>query len=287
MSARSSGLSRRGLRAPYSRGSAHDVALARAVPATCAPTPDNTHWTGVLNDLSSLEASLGVEFEERDLLVLALVHSSYLNENPGSFEESNERLEFLGDAVIGIAVAQELFRLNPEWPEGRLTEARSDLVRRETLARVAARVGLGDHLQMGRGEATGGGRERPSVLASAFEAVVGALFLDQGYDTAEAFIVRVLAPETPRLRRTASTRNSKSALQEAVQAMGAEPPEYRIVHVAGVEHARRFTAEVTVDGRVLGSGTGPRKSTAEQGAAAAALKAIPSGLQRGESGEPP
>jgi ribonuclease-3 len=227
-----------------------------------------------LTDQHPAEAALGVEFHDPDMLALALVHSSYLNENPGSFAESNERLEFLGDAVIGNASAHELYRRNPDWPEGRLTEARSDLVRRETLARVAARVGLGDHLQMGRGEASGGGRQRQSVLASALEAVVGAIFLDQGYDAAEEFLLRVLAPEMARLGRPTSARNPKSAFQEAVQAMGTEPPKYRIVDVTGEEHARVFTAEVSVDGRVLGSGKGPRKSTAEQRAAAAALNSL-------------
>ena len=227
-----------------------------------------------MNNHSSLEAALGVEFRQKELLTLALVHSSYINENPGAFDESNERLEFLGDAVIGTAVAQELYRRHPEWPEGQLTEARSELVRGETLAEVAGRLALGDYLYMGRGEDAGGGRGRPSVLAAALEALVGGLFLDRGYDAASAFVLRVLDPELSGLDDLASTKNPKSALQEAVQAIGAPPPTYRIVDIAGEEHALQFTAEVTVDGRVLGSGKGPRKSTAEQDAAAAALEAM-------------
>ena len=227
-----------------------------------------------MRDVAALEDALGVEFHDRLLLELALVHGSYLNENPGSSDESNERLEFLGDAVIGAAAAHELYRRNPEWPEGMLSEARSELVRGETLARVASRLALGEHLRMGRGGAAAGGRQSPSVLASALEAVVGALFLDRGYPDAEALALRLLEPEMPVLERPSTARNPKSALQEALQAAGGEPPTYRIVGVAGDDHARQFTAEVRVDGRVVGSGTGPRKSTAERRAAEAALAAM-------------
>ena len=223
---------------------------------------------------AALEAALGVEFGDRRLLELALVHGSYLNERAGAFEESNERLEFLGDAVIGVAAAHELYRRNPGWPEGRLSEARAELVRDETLARVASRLALGDRLRMGRGEAAGGGRERPGALAAALEAVVGAVFLDRGYPEAEALVVRLLAPEMRRLERPAAARNPKSALQEMLQAAGAKPPTYSIVGVAGERHAREFTAEVSLDGRVLGAGAGPRKSTAERRAAEAALAAM-------------
>ena len=227
-----------------------------------------------VSDVGALETALGVAFRDRRLLDLALVHRSYLNENQGSFTESNERLEFLGDAVIGAAAAHVLYRRNPDWPEGRLSEARSDLVRDDTLARVASRLALGDHLRMGRGAAAGGARQRPSVLASALEAVVGALSLDQGHDAAEALVIRLLAPEMREIERPASARNPKSALQEALQAAGGEPPTYTIVDASGADHARQFTAEVRVDGRVLGSGAGPRKSTAERRAAEAALAAM-------------
>ena len=227
-----------------------------------------------MDDVTALESALGVEFRDRRLLELALVHSSYLNESPGSFEESNERLEFLGDAVIGSAVAHELYRRNPEWPEGRLTEVRSEVVRGETLARVASRLALGDHLRMGRGAAAGGARGSPSVLASALEAVVGALSLDQGYAAAEAVVVRLLESEIRKAERPSVERNPKAALQEALQAAGGKPPTYTIVDVIGKDPDRQFTAEVCVDGRVLGSGTGPRKSTAERRAAEAALAAM-------------
>ena len=177
--------------------------------------------------------------------------------------------------MIGAAAAHELYRRNPEWAEGRLSEARSELVRGETLARVASRLALGDHLRMGRGgslQRRSG--SRPNVLASALEAVVGALFLDRGYPAAEALAVRLLEPEMPRLERPSASRNPKSALQEALQAAGAELPTYSIVDITGEDHSRQFTAEVCADGRVLGSGTGPRKSTAERRAAEGALAAM-------------
>ena len=130
-------------------------------------------WHKRVKRLGPVETALGVSFHDKELLRLALVHSSYLNENPTAFSEPNERLEFLGDALIGAVVAEELYRRNPEWSEGRLTEARSALVRGETLARLAESLGLGDHLYMGRGEEAGGGRDRPTNLAAALEAVVG------------------------------------------------------------------------------------------------------------------
>ena len=225
-------------------------------------------------DLDSLEAALGVAFRDRDVLRLALAHSSYLNEHPGVFPESNERLEYLGDALLGLVVAHELFRLYPTWPEGELTEARSALVRGETLAGLADRLRLGRHLYMGKGEESGGGRERPSNLAAALEAVVGAVFLDQGYRDSSDLVLRLFRPELSTLKRPGALKNAKSVLQETLQAEGVPAPSYVIVEVSGDEHLRRFTVEVTVGGKVAGRGTGARKSQAEQEAAADALKAI-------------
>ena len=225
-------------------------------------------------DLDSLEAALGVAFRDRDLLRLALAHSSYLNEHPGVFPESNERLEYLGDALLGLVVAHELFRIYPTWPEGELTEARSALVRGETLAGLADRLRLGRYLYMGKGEESGGGRERPSNLAAALEAVVGAVFLDQGYRDSSDLVLRLFRPELSTLKRPGALKNAKSILQETLQAEGVPAPSYEIVEVSGDEHLRRFTVEVTVGGQVAGRGTGARKSQAEQEAAADALRAI-------------
>ena len=218
-------------------------------------------------DHDSLEERLDISFNDKNLLNQALVHSSFLNENPGVFTESNERLEFLGDAIIGSAIAAELFSTYDSWPEGMLTSGRSSLVQGDTLARVAGRLGLGEYLQMGRGEEAAGGRNRSNNLAATFEAVVGAHFLDCGYDAAADLVLRLLKPELSELTEPGASPNPKSLLQEAIQARGQTAPSYRIVKVEGQDHARRFTAEVVVDGEPIGTGTGSRKALAERVAA--------------------
>lgn len=229
---------------------------------------------GPMPRLDSLEESLGVSFEDRDLLRLAFIHSSYLNENPGEFPESNERLEFLGDAFIGLVIARELYERFQDKPEGELTDLRSALVRGDTLARIADRLHLGQFLLMGRGEEASGGRERPSNLSAALESLVGALFLDQGYQTACAFTLEALAQELSAIGQSQAPRSPKSLLQELVQSRGMAPPSYRIVDAMGEDHARQFTAEALVSGEAMGRGTGPRKAQAEQEAARQALKAL-------------
>ncbi|MFQ5874820.1 MAG: ribonuclease III [Dehalococcoidia bacterium] len=230
-----------------------------------------------MRELGSLEERLGVSLRDRELLRLAFVHSSYLNENPGLLQESNERLEFLGDALLGLAVAHELYQRYPDRPEGELTALRSALVQGETLARIADSLHLGEYLLMGRGEEAGGGRERQSNLAATFEALVGAVFQDQGFEAARAFVLRVLSKELSTIGRRSVPKNPKSALQELVQGKGIASPSYRIVEVTGKDHARRFTAEVLVEGKVMGRGTGRRKSLAEQDAAQEALRAMREG----------
>ena len=221
-----------------------------------------------------LERALGVRFRDAGLRRLALVHSSYLNENPGEYPESNERLEFLGDAVLGMVVAEELYGVNPDWPEGRLTQARAALVQETTLAEAARDFGLGEMLRMGRGEEAGGGRERESNLSAGLEAVIGAVFLDQGYEAAREVVLRVLGERLSSLGEPEMSANPKSALQEAVQAEGLPSPTYRIVHEEGADHDRLFVAEVTVGGEVAGRGEGRRKSLAEQAAALEALRGV-------------
>ena len=222
----------------------------------------------------SLEQSLGVAFNDRSLLRLALTHSSYLNEATDPPTECNERLEFLGDAVLDMAVAAELYRLFPEHQEGALTAMRSQIVRGDTLARVARALDLGQHLLMGAGEVSTGGRERSSNLAAAFEALVGALFLDQGYEAADAFCIRALSGEIASADSSPHTQNPKSALQELVQSKHLPTPSYRIIDTAGKSHAPTFTAEVVVDGAALGTGSGRSKSLAEQEAAKTALASL-------------
>ena len=166
-----------------------------------------------------MKESLGVELKDESLLRLALVHSSYLNENPGEFDESNERLEFLGDAVIGLVVAEALYRRRPDEPEGGLTAMRALLVRGQTLARVARSLELGPQILMGRGEAESGGRERDSNLANALEAVTGAILQDQGYEVARGFLLKAMAEELASSSLPGHDTNPKSALQELVQSM--------------------------------------------------------------------
>ena len=222
----------------------------------------------------SAEDNLEVSFKDRGLLRLALIHSSYLNERLDRVEESNERLEFLGDAIVGAVVAEELYRRHPDLPEGKLTEYRATVVQRNTLAQAARGLSLGEGLLMGRGEEGSGGRERNSNLSAVFESVVGALFLDQGYDRTRVWVLSQLGPYLDEPTRLVAADNPKSALQEEVQAKGLGLPTYRIVSESGTDHERTFTAEVIVEGNVAGTGSGSRKTYAEREAARAALQAI-------------
>ena len=227
-----------------------------------------------MDKLAQLERAIGVDFLDRTYLEAALAHSSFLNEQPGTFEESNERLEFLGDAILGATIAEELYRLHPTWAEGELTHGRAAVVKRDTLAAVGRRLQLGEYLYLGKGEELAGGRERSNNRAAVLEALIGALFLDQGYEATRDVVLSILADEVSSLDKPASTKTPKSRLQEAVQGRGLAPPAYRIAQVGDDDHDRTFTAEVTVDGEVVGTGTGPRKAKAEQEAATEALKVI-------------
>jgi ribonuclease-3 len=231
-----------------------------------------------MSNLDDLQRRLGLEFRDRRLLHTAFVHSSYLNENPSAASESNERLEFLGDAVVGLVVADDLYRRFPERSEGLLTQMRIHVVQGETLARVARSLELGEHLVLGVGEEASGGRERDSSMAGLFEALVGAVYLDQGYHDAARFVLGVLDAELADSERIGHIKNPKSALQELLQGRGIPAPSYRITETKGKDHAREFTVVVLVDGKVMGEGKGRRKSLAEQEAAAYALDAL--------SGEP-
>jgi ribonuclease-3 len=225
----------------------------------------------VLDDWKSLEHRLGVTFRDPPLLRQAFLHRSYLNENPELSLLSNERLEFLGDAALSLVVAQRLYELFPTHGEGLLTELRAHLVRRDTLARAAERLALGDYLLLGRGEESAGGRRRPSNLAAVFEAVVGAILVDQGPGAVDAFVSSALADELEAIRSGVVTADPKSRLQVLVQSRGQDLPEYRTLKVEGPEHARLFTVEVCLDGEVVGIGQGKTKRQAEREAARRAL----------------
>lgn len=213
---------------------------------------------------AQLEAALQVTFANPEHLALAMVHRSYCAEH--SAEASNERLEFLGDAVLGLVVTEHIYTLYPEHPEGELAKVRAAVVNAETLAEVAAEVGLGGALQLGRGEDASGGREKPSILSDAMEAVFGAIYLDQGWDVAEECILRLLMTRIEDAASGPGGRDFKTRLQEAAAQRFAQVPRYAVSH-DGPDHARQFYAEVKLAGEVRGHGTGKSKKQAEQAAA--------------------
>jgi len=195
------------------------------------------------------------------------VHSSYLNENSDFPLPSNERLEFLGDAVLGFIVAESLHMEFPELPEGHLTMIRAFLVCRESLNEVASSLKLGDWLLLGRGEEATGGRMRQSNLANAMEALIGAIYLDQGLDVAKEFVLRQLKPLLERTRAGAISPNYKALLQESLQKQTQLTPNYRVAEVSGPDHDPQFSVEVVIEGDVLARGTGKSRKAAEVEAA--------------------
>jgi ribonuclease-3 len=227
-----------------------------------------------LADLIELQQTLGVSFSDLSLLEQALVHSSYINENPGFALISNERLEFLGDAVLGLVVAEELYWDFPQFSEGELTRLRAALVRRETLARVARAIRLGDYLYLGKGEEASGGRGKPSNLAGALEAVIASVFLDQDLTVTKELILRLFNEELERVVSRGAEVDYKSQLQELAQAKQQPAPAYQVVEATGPAHDRRFTVEAKIGDTVLGRGSGKSKKTAETEAARSALQRL-------------
>ena len=225
-----------------------------------------------LNRLNELEAAVGVRFNNRALLQRAFVHRSYLHEADEETElRDNQRLEFLGDAVLSFIVSELLFRRYPERREGDLTNLRSALVKRETLSRFAKELRLGDYLLLGRGEEENGGRGRHTTLCDTYEAFIGAFFLDQGTAALRKFVEPRLMAEIDRVAPHALTKDPKSRLQEWVQAAMGQTPRYKTVHTEGPDHARLFTRQVTIGKKPIGVGQGQSKQEAEQAAAAMAL----------------
>ncbi len=227
-----------------------------------------------LVDLAALQQILGVSFNDPSLLEQAIVHSSYLNENPDSATNSNERLEFLGDAILGCVIAEKLYTEFPHINEGGMTQLRSELVRRECLARIASAINLGDYLYLGRGEEASGGRHKPTNLAAALEAVIAAIYLDQGLATTRDFILRLFHPELERVASQGTKADYKSQLQEFAQARWQLTPVYHVIEALGPDHHKRFTVEVKVGDTVLGRGSGKSKRMAEAEAAQEALRQI-------------
>ena len=225
-------------------------------------------------DWNDCQKNLGISFHQESLLEQAFVHSSYLNENPDFTRPDNERLEFLGDAILNFIVAEKLYEEFPKTPEGKLTEIRASLVCRDTLAELASSLKLGDWLLFGQGEEANEGRTKASNLANAMEALIGALYLDQGLAKAKEFILRQLKPELEKIKEGKTTPNYKALVQEFIQGQKRLTPVYRLVEATGPDHNKKFTAEILVEGEPLGRGTGNSKKAAESQAARAAWEKL-------------
>ncbi len=222
----------------------------------------------------SFQSRIGVNFNDPSLLEQALTHASVPNEEGGDPNSSNERLEFLGDALIGLVAARELYAVLPESDEGGLTARRSLAVRGEALADAARRLDIGNFLLLGRGERASGGADRTRNLAGALEAVVGAVLLDQGHEAAEKFVLRILDDEIANASSVESMKDPKSLLQEFLQASGSPLPEYRVVGSEGPDEAKVWRIEALLNGKVVASGEGRRKIDAERQAATKALEIL-------------
>jgi ribonuclease-3 len=227
-----------------------------------------------VTDLAALQKTLGIRFNDPSLLEQALVHTSYLNENP-AIATSNERLEFLGDAVLGFIIAEELYQRLPQSSEGEMTELRSSLVRGDAVSRMAKAISLGNYLYLGKGEEVSGGRRKPANLAGALEALIAAIFLDHGSSVARAFILRLVDKELKKALSQGIEPDYKSQLQELIQAKHQQTPTYQVIKAMGPDHDRRFTVEVKLGDTVLGSGSGKSKKSAEAEAARSALDQLP------------
>ena len=224
-----------------------------------------------MDELTSLENVLGLEFVDRSLLERALTHRSYLNENPNYALEDNERLEFLGDAVLDFVVGAYLYHRFPEMKEGELTMLRAALVRTKTLADFARRLGIGQALRLGYGENESGGRERTANLCAAFEAIVGAVFLDRGLTTVETWIQALIAPALENILAESTHKDAKSEFQIWAQARFNVTPRYRLLTAEGPDHDKVFTVAALIDDATWGVGRGRSKQAAEQVAASVAL----------------
>lgn len=227
--------------------------------------------------MEALQRKLGITFGDQRLLQSAFIHRSFFHEHPELLPglTSNERLEFLGDAVLNFLTADWLFQRYPERTEGELTALRAALVKTSTLARLAAGLGLGEYVRISKGEDTPAARNRPPLLADMFEALLGAIFLDQGLETARRFVTPYLEQEMEAIQAGRAEIDYRTRLQERAQAIFNQTPVYRTVSASGPEHRLEFTIEVLVGDQALGTGKGPSKQAAAQRAARMALEQLP------------
>lgn len=227
-----------------------------------------------MKNLEKLQQRLGINFNNPQLLAQSLVHRSYLNEITGQELESNERLEFLGDAVLSFIVSHWLYQKFPNYKEGKLTNLRSNLVRTSTLAQIATQLKIGQNLLMSRGEKSAGGEKNQSLLANALEAIIGAIFLDQGVAKAESFIKTQLEPFLNEILSRGEFKDSKSLLQEKIQEKIKETPVYKTLKEEGPDHAKLFTVGVYIQGKLLAKEKGKSKQEGEEKTAKAALEKL-------------
>lgn len=221
--------------------------------------------------LSDFEEKLGYSFQNKELLKNALTHSSYANEHRREGLTSNERLEFLGDAILGLVVAEHLYRTHPDKPEGELTKLRAELVCETSLAEVASRLELGKVLLLGHGESHGGGSHRPSMLADAVEAVLAASYLDGGMEIPKGIITRFILGKEPMV---SGNQDYKTRFQELVQRNRDQVISYALIGETGPDHHKSFTVEVSLNGKAVGQGSGSSKKRAEQDAARTAIEKL-------------
>jgi len=223
-----------------------------------------------INNLESLQIYLSYFFNDISLLRQAMTHRSFVNENPGSGGPHNERLEFLGDAVLNLTLSDMLLKKYPDLPEGRLSKIRAGQVNEKKLATLSLKLGLGDYLLIGKGEERTGGREKPSLLADTLEAVLGAIYLDGGFNSALVFVDRLFRPQL-KMDNDPSTQDYKTLLQEYWQGTLKTIPTYRVFREEGPDHKKIFFVEVTIQGKVVSTGKGGTKKEAQQKAAEKAL----------------
>ena len=227
-----------------------------------------------MTDFLTLQKVLNIHFKDPSLLQQALIHSSYANENPDTAPVSNERLEFLGDAVLGMIISEKLYQFLPDATEGELTRLRSALVRRNTLYRIAKSIGLSQYLYLGRGEEASGGRLKSTNLAGTLEAIIAAIFLDRGLSATTDFVLRLFDMDLKESVKKGAGIDYKSQLQQLIQSGQQETPVYQTMQTSGLPHEPMFTAEVSLGENVLGRGRGTSKKLAEADAARSALEQL-------------
>ncbi len=221
-----------------------------------------------------LQQAIGISFKDLSLLQQAFVHGSFINENRDFPIPDNERMEFLGDALLNFIAAEELYHNFPKLPEGKLTEIRAELVCRDTLAQIATRLKLNDYLYLGQGEEASGGRQKQTNLANALEALIAAIALDQGLDKAREFALRELDAKLKEVELHGVSRNYKVLLQELAQARQGQTPIYRLIATSGPDHDKEFTVEVLIGDEVVGRGRDKNKQAAEINAAHSAWEKL-------------